>query len=196
MMPFGVTNAPSVFQALMNSVFRDLADVYVMCYLDDILVYSKSEADNQEHVAEVLRRMRKETLFCKRSKCHFNREQVKFLSQVISSGGVAMQSDKVAAVMDWPTPSTKIELQAFLGLANYYRRFILNFSAVVAPLTDANKGDKKAFDWGGDQDRAFSTIKTAFSSAPVLRLPDPSKPFTVTTDASDFGIGGVLEQDF
>jgi RNase H-like domain found in reverse transcriptase len=107
-----------------------------------------------------------------------------------------MQSNKVAAEMDWPTLSTKVELQAFLALADYYCRFILNFSAVVAPLTDATKGDKKAFDWGGDQDRAFSTIKTAFSSAPELMLPDPSKPFKVTTDAIDFGIGGVLEQDF
>jgi RNase H-like domain found in reverse transcriptase len=90
----------------------------------------------------------------------------------------------------------KVELYAFLGLANYYRRFILNFSSVVAPLSDATKGDKKACDWGGEQAQAFATIKKAFSTAPVLRLPDPSKPFTVTTDASDFGIGGVLEQDF
>jgi RNase H-like domain found in reverse transcriptase len=107
-----------------------------------------------------------------------------------------MQSDKVAAIMDWPTPSCKVELQAFLGLANYYRRFILSFSAVVASLTDATKGDKKAFDWGDEQAQAFARIKKAFSTAPVLWLPDPSKPFTVTTDASDFGTGGVLEQEF
>jgi RNase H-like domain found in reverse transcriptase len=110
--------------------------------------------------------------------------------------GVAMQSDKVAAVMEGPTPSCKVELQAILGLVSYYRRFILNFSAAVAPLTNSTKGDKKSFDWEGDQAQAFSTIMTAFSTAPVLRLPDPSKPFTVTTDASDFGIGGVPEQDF
>jgi hypothetical protein len=107
-----------------------------------------------------------------------------------------MQQDKVAAVMEWPTPSTKVELQSFLGLANYYRRFIANFSAVVAPLTDDTKGEKKAFDWGGAQARAFATIKSAFSTAPVLRLPVQNRPFTVTTDASDFGIGGVLEQEF
>jgi RNase H-like domain found in reverse transcriptase len=143
----------------------------------------------------VLRRLRREKLFCKRSKCHFSRKKGKFLGHNISAGGAAIQSNKVAAVMDWPTPGTKVELQAFLGLVNYYRRFILNFSAVVSPLTDATKGEKKVVDLGGDQDQAFSTIKTAFSTAPVLRLPDPSKPFTVITDASDFGIGGVLEQD-
>jgi Reverse transcriptase (RNA-dependent DNA polymerase) len=167
-MPFGVTNAPSVFEALMNSVFRNLADAYVMCYLDEILVYSRSESDHREHVTEVLRRLQQEKLFCKMSKCHFNRKRVKLLGQVVSAEGVAMQSDKVAAVIEWPTPSCKVELQAFVGLANYYRRFILNFSAVVAPLTDATKGDKKAFDWGGDQAQAFSMIKTAFSTAPVL----------------------------
>jgi hypothetical protein len=107
-----------------------------------------------------------------------------------------MQQDKVAAVMEWPTPNTKVELQSFLGLANYYRRFIANFSAVVAPLTDATKGEKNSFDWGGEQDRAFATIKSAFSTAPVVRLPVQNKAFTVTTDASDFGIGGVLEQEF
>jgi hypothetical protein len=103
-----------------------------------------------------------------------------------------MQSDKVAAIQDWPTPSCKLKLQAFLGLANYYRRFIANFSAVVAPLTDATRGEKKDFDWGSRQDVALAKIKEAFTTAPVLRLPDPSKPFLVTTDASDFGIGGVL----
>jgi Reverse transcriptase (RNA-dependent DNA polymerase) len=102
----------------MNSVFRNLADVYVMCYLDDILVYRKSEADHQEHVTEVLRRLRKEKLFCKRSKFHFNRKQVKFLGHVVSSEGVAIQFDKVAAVTDWPTPSTKVELQPSWDLLN------------------------------------------------------------------------------
>jgi Reverse transcriptase (RNA-dependent DNA polymerase) len=187
-MPFGVTNAPSVFQALMKSVFRDLADVYVICYLDDILVYSRNEIDHREHVTEVLRQPRQEKLFCRMSKCHFNRKKVKFLGHVVSAEGVAMQSEKVAAVMEWPTPSCKVELQAFLGLASYYRRFILNFSEVVAPLTDATEGDKKAFDWGGDQAQAFSTIKTAFSTAPVLRLPDPNNhsllPPTPATSAS------------
>jgi Reverse transcriptase (RNA-dependent DNA polymerase) len=132
-MPFGVTNAPSVFQALMNSVFRDAADVFVMCYLDDILVYSKAATDHQQHVKEVPQRLRDEKLLCKRSKCHFSQQQVKFLGHVVSDKGISMQQDKVGAVRDWPTPSTKVELQTFLGLANYYRRFIHNFSAIVAP---------------------------------------------------------------
>jgi hypothetical protein len=126
-MPFGFTNAPSVFQALMNTIFRDLVDVYVMCYLDDILVYSKNLVDHKQHIQEVLRRLRQEKLFCKRYMCHFNRQEVKFLGHVVGPRGVAMQPDKVAAIQDWPTLSCKVELQAFLGLANYYRRFIANF---------------------------------------------------------------------
>jgi RNase H-like domain found in reverse transcriptase/Reverse transcriptase (RNA-dependent DNA polymerase) len=167
-----------------------------MCYLDDILIYSKDPDDHKRHVSEVLRRLRLEQLFCKRSKCHFNRQEVKFLGHVVGPDGIAMQSDKVAAIHDWPTPSCKVELQAFLGLANYYRRFIANFSAVVAPLTDATRGEKKEFSWGSQQDAALSRIKEAFTTAPVLRLPDPSKPFLETTDASDYGIGGVLEQEW
>jgi RNase H-like domain found in reverse transcriptase/Reverse transcriptase (RNA-dependent DNA polymerase) len=163
-----------------------------MCYLDDILVYSKTASDHQQHVKEVLQRLPDEMLFCKRSKCHFSQQQVRFLGHVVSEKGVAMQQDKMAAVRDWPTPSTKVEFQAFLGLANYYRRFIHNFSAVVAPLTDAVRGDKKAFKWGGAQDLAFEAVKTAFTSAPVLRIPDSKKSFTVTIDTSNFGIGGVL----
>jgi Reverse transcriptase (RNA-dependent DNA polymerase) len=122
----------SVFQALMNTIFRDLADVYVIFYLDDTLIFSS--ADHKQHVCEVLKRRRQEKLFCKRSKCHFRREEVKFLGHVFGPGGVAMQVDKVAASQEWATPACKVELQTFLGLANYYSRFISNFSAVVAPL--------------------------------------------------------------
>jgi Reverse transcriptase (RNA-dependent DNA polymerase) len=93
-MPFGVTNAPSVFQALMNAVFRDVADVFIMCYLDDILVYSRSEEEHRRHVEEVLQRLRKEKMFCKESKCHFKQQQVKFLGHVVSAKGIGMQGDK------------------------------------------------------------------------------------------------------
>jgi hypothetical protein len=117
-MPFGVTNAPSVFQALISMVFRDLADVYVMCYLDDILNYSKSPGDHRRHVQEVLSRLRQEKLYCKRSTCHFNQRKVTFLSIVVGPDGVAMQVDKVATVQEWPAPACKVELHAFLGLSN------------------------------------------------------------------------------
>jgi Reverse transcriptase (RNA-dependent DNA polymerase) len=129
-MPFGVTNAPSVFQALMKSVFRNVADIFVMCYLDDILAYSRSEKEHRRHVEEVLQRLRKEQLVCKESKCHFNQQQVKFLGHVVSAKGIGMQLDKVEAVTSWPEPTSKVELQSFLGLANYYRRFIKKFSSI------------------------------------------------------------------
>jgi hypothetical protein len=163
-----------------------------MCNLDDILVYSRSEKEHWHHVEEVLQRLRKERLFCKESKCHFNQQQVKFLGHVVSAKGIGMQLDKAEAATTWPDPTSKVELQSFLGLTNYYRRFIKNFSSIVAPLTDATKGDKKAFRWGEAQGTAFQAVKKAFTTAPVLRLPDTSRPFVVTTDASNSGIGGVL----
>jgi RNase H-like domain found in reverse transcriptase len=169
---------------------------FTVSYLEDIVVCSKSEADHKNHVTKVLRRLQQEKLFCKKSKCHFNQSLGRFLDHVIGAEGLSMQQNKVAAAMEWPTPSTKVELQSFLGLDNYYRRFIANFSVVVAPLTDATKGEKKVFDWGGEQDRAFATIKSAFSTAPVLRLPVQNRSFTETSDTSDFGIVGVLEQEF
>jgi Reverse transcriptase (RNA-dependent DNA polymerase) len=136
-MPFGGSNVPSVFQALMNTMFKDLADVFVMCYLDDILVYRKNPVAHKQNVYKVLSRLRQEKPFWKRSKFHFNQPEVKFLGHIVGPGGVAMQFDKVSAIQELPTSSCEVELQAFIGLANNYRRFIANFSAVVAPLTEA-----------------------------------------------------------
>jgi RNase H-like domain found in reverse transcriptase/Reverse transcriptase (RNA-dependent DNA polymerase) len=160
----------------------------VMFYLDYILVYSRSEKDHRPHVEEVLQHLRKEQLFCKKSKCHFNQQKVKFLGHVVSAKEISMQLDKVEAVTTWPEPTSKVELQSFLGLSNYYRRFIKSFSFFVAPLTNATKGDKKAYRWGEAQAAAFQAIKKAFTNSPVLRLPDTSRPFVVTTDASNYGI--------
>ncbi|KAK3570544.1 hypothetical protein QTP86_022080 [Hemibagrus guttatus] len=137
-MPFGLTNAPAVFQALINGVFQDLLGKWVIAYIDDILVYSTSREEPVRHVREVLSRLQQHHLYAKLEKCEFHRTTVTFLGYVISQQGVEMDAVKVRAVMEWPAPTTVRELQHFLGFANFYRRFIRNYSSVVGPLTSAN----------------------------------------------------------
>jgi Reverse transcriptase (RNA-dependent DNA polymerase) len=138
-LPLGLTNAHSVFQRLMNTVIKDLSNTFVMCYLDDILLFSKNAQDHMEHVLKSLRRLREHKLYAKMSKCEFNKTKVNFLGHVVGARGISMQERKVAAIHYWPTPTKLVELQAFLGLTNYYRRFIRNFSTLTAPMTDATR---------------------------------------------------------
>jgi hypothetical protein len=194
-MPFGLTNAPSTFQALMNEIFRDFIDDFVLVYLDDILIYGK-EKDHLRHVEQVLRRLSDHKLFAKASKCEFNKTSVDFLGHVVQRGCVKMQDKKVSAIVDWPTPRTVTEIQAFMGLANYYRMFVRDFSSIAAPITHSTRGKVKQYVWEKKQQDAFAALKSAFTTAPVLRLVDPNRAFTLTTDASDVGLGAVLQQEY
>lgn len=133
-MPFGLTNAPAVFQALVNDILRDLLNVCVFVYLDDILIFSKSRQEHVVHVRQVLQRLLENRLFVKAEKCEFHVSEVSFLGFVINAGEIQMDPYKTKAVTDWPTPSTCKELQRFLGFANFYRRFIRNYSSVAALL--------------------------------------------------------------
>ena len=192
-MPFGLTNAPAVFQGLVNDVLRDLLNVCVFVYLDDILVFSKSEQEHVVHVRQVLQRLLENRLFVKAEKCEFHASEVTFLGYIINSGNVQMSPDKTRAVAEWPTPSTRKELQRFLGFANFYRRFIRNYSMVAAPLT-ALTSSAVPFQWPPTAERAFGELKSRFSSAPILIFPDTSRQFIVEVDASDTGVGAVLSQ--
>lgn len=192
-MPFGLTNAPAVFQALVNDILRDMLNKFVFVYLDDILIFSRSLPDHVNHVRQVLQRLLENQLYVKAEKCEFHCNTTSFLGYVVSAGAIQMDQQKVKAVVDWAPPTTRRELQRFLGFANFYRRFIRNFSALAAPLT-ALTSTAARFVWSPAADEAFTSLKKRFTSAPILIQPDPDRQFIVEVDASDVGVGAVLSQ--
>ncbi|KAI2644146.1 Transposon Tf2-6 polyprotein [Labeo rohita] len=192
-LPFGLTNAPAVFQALINDVLRDMVNRFVFVYLDDILIFSFSLQVHTQHVCQVLKRLLENQLYVKAEKCVFHAKSVLFLGHIISAEGIKADPAKVRAVAEWPTPDSWKALQRFLGFANFYRRFIRNFSLVAAPLT-ALTSPKIPFRWNCQAQEAFDVLKSRFISAPVPCLPDPERQFIVEVDASEVGVGAVLSQ--
>uniref|UniRef100_A0A8C6MDH0 Gypsy retrotransposon integrase-like protein 1 n=1 Tax=Nothobranchius furzeri TaxID=105023 RepID=A0A8C6MDH0_NOTFU len=192
-MPFGLTNAPAVFQRLVNSVLGDYINDFVTVYLYDILIFSKSVSEHKKHVRAVLQRLLENRLFVKAEKCKSHVSVVKFLGFVLESGRLKADPDKIKAVTDWPTPATRKQLQRFLGFANFYRRFIRNYSQTAAPLTALTPATNP-FSWSPKAEAAFQALKRRFTEAPVLSRPDPKSQFTVEVDASDTGVGAVLSQ--
>ena len=194
-MPFGLTNAPATFQTLMNTILGDFLEKFAAVYLDDIMVYSRDPAEHLRHLRLVLQRLRQHKLYAKLSKCSFARGETPFLGHIVSGAGVRMDPAKVDAIMAWPQPASVVQLQSFLGLANYYRRFVKDYSRVAAPLTALATPATKGWPWSQAQTDAFAALKQAIAAAPVLCVPDPTRPFTVNTDASNFAIGAVLSQN-
>uniref|UniRef100_A0AAY5K2N8 ribonuclease H n=1 Tax=Esox lucius TaxID=8010 RepID=A0AAY5K2N8_ESOLU len=193
-MPFGLTNAPAVFQAFMNDIFRDMIDRFVIIYLDDILIYSGNLTEHIGHVRQVLQRLQQHRLYVKLEKSVFHVSQVAFLGSVLSPGCVQMDESKVSAVRQWPPPKTVKEMQRFLGFANYYRRFIRNFSTIAAPLTALTSQKTRTLCWTDAAKAAFDKLKDLFTSAPILHQPDSQLPFVVEVDASETGVGAILSQ--
>lgn len=196
-MPFGLANAPSTFQRMMNDVLREFLDDFVQVYLDDILIYSKSEAEHLEHVAKVLEALEKAQLKISGRKSVLFASEMQFVGHVISKEGVKVMPEKVQTIKEWPRPANVYDVRAFLGLTGYYRRFIKNFAKIAAPLHGLTAGavKKKAkVKWLPLHELAFETLKEALQATPVLCTADPSKPFVVETDASDFAVGAVLLQ--
>ena len=194
-MPFRLTNAPASFQRLMNKIFADELNSFILCYMDDILVFSRSIEEHWGHLRCALQRLREAKLYGRLHKCDFLKDKVDYLGFEISSEGVHASPEKVKSVVEWPTPQSVHDVRAFLGLASYYRKFIRNFSNIARPLTDLTKKDKDMV-WSEVQEESFNQLKAALASAPVLRLPDFERQFIVTTDASDVALGAVLEQNF
>lgn len=192
-MPFGLTNAPATFQHFMNDVFRDLLDVKVLIYLDDILIYSPDEAQHHKDVRQVLQRLIDHGLYAKAEKCTFSTESCEFLGFTISANGISMSPEKTSAIENWPVPKNLKELQSFLGFCNFYRRFIPSYSSVIAPMTTLLK---KNSDFVVTQEflDAFKELKTRFRDGTFLRHYDPSLKTIIETDSSDFAISGILSQ--
>ena len=197
-MPFGLTSAPATFVTIMNNIFKHYTDKFVVIYLDDILIYSKTKEEHIQHVRLVLERLRENKLYAKEKKCEFMQTSVKFVGFIVSDKGLEVDSVKVEAVKDWPTPRSIKEVRSFLGFVSYYRKFIENHSAIVAPISDLTKTKDKTsnkFTWTLEAQTAFEKMKQALMSAPILILPDPSKPYVINTDASGFAIGACIMQD-
>jgi RNase H-like domain found in reverse transcriptase/Reverse transcriptase (RNA-dependent DNA polymerase)/Integrase zinc binding domain/Chromo (CHRromatin Organisation MOdifier) domain len=192
-MPFGLTNAPATFQRLINNVLRNFLDLFVVCYLDDILIYSTTIEDHRIHVRQVLQRLRENNLFAKPEKCIFHTSEVDFLGYIVTPSGMKMNPQKVQSVLEWPCPKSVNDLQSFLGFANYYRRFIQDYSAIVTPMTKLLKKDA-TFVWNNTAQAAFHILKSRFTSAPILCHFDPNKPTIIEADASDYAIGSILSQ--
>ncbi|KAL4017963.1 hypothetical protein IC575_021546 [Cucumis melo] len=192
-MSFGLTNAPAVFMDLMNRVFKDFLDSFVIVFIDDILIYSKTEAEHEEHLHQVLETLRANKLYAKFSKCEFWLRKVTFLGHVVSSEGVSVDPAKIEAVTNWPRPSTVSEIQSFLGLAGYYRRFVEDFSRIASPLTQLTRKGTP-FVWSPACESSFQELKQKLVTAPVLTVPDGSGNFVIYSDASKKGLGCVLMQ--
>ncbi|WVZ76113.1 hypothetical protein U9M48_024115 [Paspalum notatum var. saurae] len=193
-MPFGLTNAPSTFMRLMNEVLRPFIGLFVVVYFDDIPIYSKSMHEHLEHLRAVFDALRAARLFGNIEKCIFCTQRVAFLGYVVTPRGIEVDSSKIDAIREWPTPTTITRIRSFLGLAGFYRRFVPNFSSIAAPLHELTKKDAP-FSWGDSQEVAFTTLKDKLTHAPLLQLPDFNKVFELECDASGIGIGAVLLQE-
>ncbi|GJS16814.1 putative reverse transcriptase domain-containing protein [Tanacetum coccineum] len=192
-MPFGLTNAPAVFMDLMNRVCKPYLDKFVIVFIDDILIYSKTKGEHSEHLKIILDLLKKEKLYAKFSKCDFWLESVQFLGHVINREGVHVDPAKIEAIKNWPVPTSPTEVRQFMGLAGYYRRFIEGFSLIAKPLTKLTQKNKR-FEWGADEDEAFQKLKQDLCTAPILALPEGPDDFVVYCDASLKGYGAVLMQ--
>ncbi|GKC26263.1 putative reverse transcriptase domain-containing protein [Tanacetum coccineum] len=182
-MPFGLTNAPAVFMDLMNRVCKPYLDKFVIVFIDDILIYSKSKQEHEEHLKIILELLKKEELYAKFSKCEFWISKVQFLGHVIDSEGIHVDPAKIEAIKDWTSPKSPTEIRQFLGLAGYYRRFIEGFSKIAKPMTKLTQ-KKVKFEWGDKQEAAFQLLKQKLCSAPILALPEGSEDFIAYCDAS------------
>jgi len=189
---FGMTNSPATFQAIMNEILRDLINEgKVVAFVDDMLVGTETEEGYDEIVEEILRRLEENDLYVKPEKCVWKARKIGFLGVVIGPNRIEMEKGKVEGVLSWPVPKTVKDVRKFLGLANYYRRFIKDFTQVARPMNVLTRKDEK-WRWGDEQQKAFDELKKVFTSKPVLAAPDLDKEFRVEADTSNYATGGVL----
>jgi hypothetical protein len=193
-MSFGLTNAPAYFMNLMNKVLMEYLDRFVVVFIDDILIYSKSDSDHEKHLRLVLQKLRDNQLYAKYSKCEFWIDEVSFFGHIISNGGIPVDPAKVKEIVAWSIPTIVMEIRSFLGLAGYYRRFIEGFSKIAKSITSLLKKERK-FKWDEKCQDSFDQLKEGLMSPPVLIMPDLQKGFDIYCDACGQGLGCVLMQD-
>ncbi len=208
-LPFGLTNAPATFQAVMNRVFEHpkflangkvnpLAAIsdFVLVFIDDILIFSKTAEEHVEHVKIVMDVLRQNSILIKMSKCSWGQTELPYLGHIVSKDGIKVDPKKIEAVSSWPEPTNLNEIQQFLGLTNFFRKYIQGYTNLTMPLTVLLKKNTP-YDWNTACEIAFAGLKTALTSAPCLALPDTSEgspTFDLVCDASGFGLGAVLIQ--
>jgi hypothetical protein len=179
---FGLTNAPAYFMYLMNKVFMEYLDKFIVVFIDDILIFPKMEEEYEKHLRLVLEKLRSNKMYTKFSKCEFWLTKVAFLGHVISAGGVSVDPGKVKDVLNWMSPTTASEIQSFLGLAGYYRRFKKDFSKIAKPMMKLLEKNK-SFEWIAECQTSFEELRKCLTSAPILVLPELTKKFDIYCDA-------------
>jgi len=194
-MPFGLRTTPSTFQDMMNHVLSDQLDVGVLAYMDDILVYAKTEEEYNRLVKKVLEKLQENGLAVSPEKYVWKAQEVAFLRYVIGRDRIKMVKVKVEAELEWRTPKSLTEVQSFLGFANFYRCFIQDYSRVARPLMELTKKEKKEeWSWNQEAQAAFEELKRCFTTAPILAHFNPVKTVIIETDAYDFALRAVLSQ--
>jgi len=210
-MPFGLTNAPATFQTSVNTILRKFINVFVIVYLDDVLVYSKGKEEHVQHLELVLQAIQTAGLFVKPSKCEFMKEELEFCGHLVGFGRCKPTSDKVEVIRTWPQPTNIQEIRQFMGLAAYYRRYVRRFAAISAPIYELLKSDdekskqskspisgapngRRPITWNVQAQDSFETLKAIMTSSPVVQIANSDKPYTIATDASDRAIGAELLQ--
>ncbi|KXJ09791.1 Retrovirus-related Pol polyprotein from transposon 17.6 [Exaiptasia diaphana] len=191
-MPFGVKNAPVVFSRLMSDVMRGLSWNGIAIYLDDIIIGGASFEEHLQLLKDVFVRLRDAGLTVKSSKVHLCQRTLRFLGHIVSVDGISPDPEKVQTLRDWPRPQTTRDVRSFLGLCNYYMEFIPDMQIMAKPLNELT--GKVKFEWSAEREKAFCGLKEALTSTPVLAFPDLTRPFELSTDASDTGFGCILSQ--
>jgi hypothetical protein len=192
-MPFGLCNAPSTFQSLMNHVFHPFLCHFVLVFFDDILIYSKNSQSHLSHVDQIFHLLSQHQLFLKFSKCAFGASEVEYLGHIFGKASVWVDPKKIEAMQDWTRPKTIKSLRGFLGLTNYYRKFVRNYGKIANPLIALLKNN--SFTWNLAVDPDFQALKETMCTTLVLALPDLTKTFVLECDALGRGIGAVLMQE-
>ena len=193
-MPMGLCNAPATFQSLMSRIFYDCIDVFMVVYMDDLLIFSKDRSTHFKHIETVLSRLKENKLYISPQKCDFMKDEISFLGMIVGNGGIKVDGTKIQVLREWPKPKSLTEVRSFMGLLQFFRRFIKDFSKISAPLTNLTKKGEGIKKWSEQCDESFALLKEAITKAPILIAPDWKKAFRCHIDASTEAVGGTLTQ--